>query len=111
MLGDNAPVLADYDTIRIGMNPDRTGHHRILLLSKRSRQVFETDAGTAELRVVMRLSVGGTLIEQPSVQVLNHSRGVKTRSRASLTWFSTWPFSQPDAGVQAPASTLILDRS
>src|SRR5271157_57965 len=36
MLGDNAPVLADYDAIRIGMNldrtPDRTGYHRVLVV-------------------------------------------------------------------------------
>jgi hypothetical protein len=33
------------------------------------------------------------------------SRGVKNRSRTSPTWFSTCPFSQPDAGVQATGST------
>src|SRR5438132_2470944 len=36
MLGDNAPVLADYDAIGIGMNldrtPDRTGRHRVLVV-------------------------------------------------------------------------------
>jgi hypothetical protein len=32
-----------------------------------------------------------------SSRVLNRSRGVKKRSRTSPTWFSTWPFSQPDA--------------
>jgi hypothetical protein len=31
-----------------------------------------------------------------SSRVLNRSRGVKKRSRTSPTWFSTWPFSQPD---------------
>jgi hypothetical protein len=30
---------------------------------------------------------------------------VKNRSRTIPTWFSTWPFSQPDAGVQAIGST------
>ena len=33
------------------------------------------------------------------------SRGVKNRSRTSPTWFSTCPFSQPDAGLQATGST------
>ena len=33
------------------------------------------------------------------------SRGVKKRSRTNPTWFSTWPFSQPEAGVQATGST------
>ena len=46
MLGDNASVLADYDAIRIGMNLDRTptalAATEYLLLSKRTRQVFET---------------------------------------------------------------------
>jgi hypothetical protein len=30
---------------------------------------------------------------------------VKNRSRTRPTWFSTWPFSQPEAGVQATGST------
>ena len=51
MLGDNAPVLADDDAIRIGVNfdgaTDGAGSYRVLVLSKRTRQVFETDAGTA----------------------------------------------------------------
>src|SRR6202167_442363 len=36
MLGDNAPLLADNDAIRIGMNldrtPDRAGRHRVLVV-------------------------------------------------------------------------------
>ena len=36
---------------------------------------------------------------------LTRSRGVKKRSRTNPTWFSTCPFSQPDAGVQASGST------
>ena len=36
MLGDNAPVLADYDAIRIGMNfdrtPNRAGRNRVLVI-------------------------------------------------------------------------------
>jgi hypothetical protein len=36
-----------------------------------------------------------------SSRFLNRSRGVKKRSLTSPTWFSTCPFSQPDAGVQA----------
>ena len=31
--------------------------------------------------------------------------GEKKRSRTRPTWFSTCPFSQPDAGVQATGST------
>src|SRR6202142_2638600 len=42
-----------------------------------------------------------------SSRVLNRSRGVKKRSRTSPTWFSTWPFSQPDAGVQATGSQVV----
>jgi hypothetical protein len=33
------------------------------------------------------------------------SRGAKNRSRTTPTWFSTCPFSQPEAGVQAVGST------
>src|SRR6266478_113243 len=36
MLGDDPPVLADYDAIRIGMNldwtPDRAGRHRVFIV-------------------------------------------------------------------------------
>jgi hypothetical protein len=32
-------------------------------------------------------------------------RGVKKRSGTNPTWFSTCPFCQPDAGVQATGST------
>ena len=50
MLSDNASVLADYDAIGIGINldrtPDRTGRHRVLIVVE-TKQVFETDAGTA----------------------------------------------------------------
>ena len=51
MLGDDLAVLADDDAIGVGMDLDRTadGARRqlYLLLSKRTRQVFDTDAGTA----------------------------------------------------------------
>jgi hypothetical protein len=40
MLGKDAPVLADHDTIGIGVDfdrpPDRAGRDRVLLLSKRA---------------------------------------------------------------------------
>jgi hypothetical protein len=58
--------------------------------------------------MAMRLGIGDAFVEQPGVQlviVLTRSRGVKKRSRTRPTWFSTWPFSQPDAGVQATGST------
>ena len=38
-------------------------------------------------------------------KLLTRKRGVKKRSRTRPTWFSTWPFSQLDAGVQATGST------
>ena len=51
MLGNDASVLADYDTVGVSMDLDRssdgTGRDRVFVLSKRTRQVFETDAGTA----------------------------------------------------------------
>jgi hypothetical protein len=40
-----------------------------------------------------------------SSSVLKRSLGVKKRSRTTPTWFSTCPFSKPDAGVQASGST------
>ena len=58
--------------------------------------------------VAMRLGVGNAFIEQPSVQlvvVLEPQPRREERSRTSPTWFSTCPFSQPDAGVQATGST------
>ena len=33
------------------------------------------------------------------------TRGAKNRWRTVPTWLSTWPFSQPAAGVQATGST------
>ncbi|KMO44973.1 hypothetical protein VQ03_00360 [Methylobacterium tarhaniae] len=51
VLGDDAPVLADLDALGIGAHLDRAtdgrGHDRVLLLSKRTRQVEDTAAGTA----------------------------------------------------------------
>jgi hypothetical protein len=38
-------------------------------------------------------------------RILNFGRGTKNRRRSTPTWFSTWPFSQPEAGVQATGST------
>ncbi len=56
----------------------------------------------------MRFRPAEALVEQPGIQFivgLERNRGVKKRSRTSPTWFSTWPFSHPDAGVQATGST------
>jgi hypothetical protein len=51
MLGYDPTVLADYDAVGIGMNLDRPSTALAatedLLLSKRTRRVLETDAGTA----------------------------------------------------------------
>ena len=62
-----------------------------------------------QLRMAVRLGVGDALVDaarrSARRRLLNRSRGVKKRSRTSPTWFSTCPFSQPDAGVQATGST------
>ena len=62
-----------------------------------------------ELRMPRPLGVGAALVLQPGVQLLQRldlrGRGLKSTSRIVPTWFSTWPFSQPDAGVQAVGST------
>jgi hypothetical protein len=55
----------------------------------------------------MGLRKDQTSVEQPGVELiiaLKRGFGVKNRSRTSPTWFSTCPFSQPDAGVQATGS-------
>ena len=41
-----------------------------------------------------------------SSMLAKRSRGWKKRPRAVCTWFSTCPFSQPDAGEQAVGSTM-----
>src|SRR5258707_8122239 len=52
---------------------------------------------------VPNLVYGNSRVGAPGDQV--GSRGVKKRSRTRLTWFATWPFSQPNAGVLAKGST------
>ena len=47
MLADDLAVLLEYDAVRIGLDIDRTAALAIteyLLLSKRTRHVFDTDA-------------------------------------------------------------------
>lgn len=39
-----------------------------------------------------------------SAKDLNLGRGMKKRLRSTPTWFSTCPFSQPEAGLQATGS-------
>ena len=61
-----------------------------------------------QLRMAVRLGIGDAFIGEPGVQLVigfeTQPRREK-RSRTSPTWFSTCPFSQPDAGVQATGST------
>ncbi len=40
-----------------------------------------------------------------SSMLLTRTRGENSRARIVPAWFSTWPFSQPEAGVQATGST------
>jgi hypothetical protein len=51
MLGNDAPILTDDDTIGISLDldraSDRAGLTEYLLLSKRTRQVLEIEADTA----------------------------------------------------------------
>jgi hypothetical protein len=75
---------------------------RPLLFEDRPDRLF------GPLGVGVRCRPGEALVEKPGVQfveLLNRSRGVKKRSRTRPTWFSTCPFSQPEAGVQATGST------
>jgi hypothetical protein len=100
MFGDDAPVLADYDAIRIGMDLDRTpdgaGGYRVFVvvethqagLRDRRRHGVESieptsignklrplglehpDRPISELGMAMRLGIGDTQIEQPGVQLI-----------------------------------------
>ena len=60
-----------------------------------------------QLRMAIHLGMGDAFIEQPSVHLVVGLESQPWREEA-LTyepdWFSTWPFSQPDAGVQATGS-------
>jgi hypothetical protein len=40
-----------------------------------------------------------------SSRLFTRTRGENSRSRTVPTWFSTWPFSHAEAGVQATGST------
>jgi hypothetical protein len=66
------------------------------------------DCLVAQLGMAVGAGIGDALVQQPRVQLvvlLTRKRGEKNRCRTSPTWFSTWPFSHPDAGVQATGST------
>ena len=59
-------------------------------------------------RMGMRLGVGDAFVDQPGVQfvvALDPQARREGALRTRPTWFSTWPFFQPDAGVQATGST------
>ena len=85
------------------------------------------DRAIGQFGMLVRLGIDDATVEQPGVQLFPRvrarrgrgqaplairSRGVKKRSRTTPTWFSTpafrgrlWPFSHPEAGVQAVGST------
>ena len=67
------------------------------------------DRLVAHLRMGLDPGPGDALIGEPVVELLQalftRTRGENSRSRIVPTWFSTWPFSQPEAGVQATGST------
>ena len=67
------------------------------------------DGLVAYLRMRLRLGPGDAAVDEPGVQLViarhTRTRGEKKRCRTVPTWFSTWPFSQPEAGVHAPGST------
>ena len=53
--------------------------------------------------------IGDTAVGEPAVQLRQglepKPRGEELLAGIAATWFSTWPFSQPAAGVQAVGST------
>jgi hypothetical protein len=66
------------------------------------------DRAIAYLGVRLRLGPSDAAVEQPGVELVV-AREAQTRReqppRATPTWFSTCPFSQPAPGVQATGST------
>ncbi len=78
--------------------PKRTGVER---LPKRYSAITEI-LGRWALAQATHLSSSQAF---SSSYLLKRSHGVKKRSRTRPTWFSTCPFSQPDAGVQATGWT------
>src|SRR6185437_14196852 len=108
MLGNDAPILTDDDAIGISLDldraSDRAGRDRVLVVVE-AHQAGLGDRGGHGMEAVEATGIGDELRSLSLSNVLKRNRGVKKRSRTSPTWFSTWPFSQPDAGVQATGST------
>ena len=66
------------------------------------------DGPVPELRMFVGLGVSHAPVSSQafsSSKLFARALGVKKRSRIKPTWFSTCPFSQPEAGVQAVGST------
>ena len=80
-------------------------------IGNESRPLFLEDLPDRSIRpfgMGMGLRKDQTSVEQPGVELIiafEAGLGMKNRSRTSPTWFSTCPFSHPDAGVQATGST------
>jgi hypothetical protein len=58
----------------------------------------------------MGLGVGDAFVQQPGVQLVEDFEPQPRREEAlpeQPDLVSTWPFSQPDAGVQATGSTIV----
>ena len=57
----------------------------------------------------LRLRPGDAAVDEPGVELVVDSAprtcGEKKRCRTVPTCLSTWPFSQPEAGVQATGAT------
>jgi len=85
--GFNNPVLVDDDDQIIA------GHGRV------------EAAKLLNMKTVPTVRLSHLSEAEKRAYILADNRGVKKRSRTSPTWFSTCPFSQPDAGVQATGST------
>jgi hypothetical protein len=66
------------------------------------------DRPIGQFRMAMRLGVGHALVGKPGVQLIVVFEPQPRREEALAdqpVWFSTCPFSQPDAGMQATGST------
>jgi hypothetical protein len=66
------------------------------------------DGAVAKLGMPMGVGMFQATVEQPGVHLLVAGKAQPGREEALAhqpTWFSTWPFSQPAAGVHATGST------
>src|SRR5258706_9100908 len=99
MLGEDPPVLADYDAIRIGMNldwtPDRTGRHRVFIVVE-AHQASLRDRCRHRVESIEPAGIGNELrplcLEHLPDRLLGQASDQTIFCRAG----SAWPQAAPD---------------